>query len=682
MRFLHGVSIAILLVSTTAAAQVPVAELATPPSDARQFTIMSVAGKHGTASTWTAPDGTLMGRMSLNLRGQVWEEDEATKLGADGAIADYRLRGSSPNGDVGETFSIAGGTATWKSPFDGGTAPYTSTAYYLPAGWSIKAGELPIEWLVANPGRDVALLPGGRAQIEKLTTLTVGQGAARQAVTAWAVVGVAGTPFPVWTDAKGKVFAWVGGLTTIRAGYEDAQPALEKAQDVALAARSPILARKLATVPSTPVAFVDVRAFVDGSRFAEHQTVVVNRGRIVAVGPVADVRVPSGAKVFPGAGKTLVPGLWDCHTHVSDDYTGPSELSLGVTSVRDPGNIVALTKARRERRAMGKLLFPHVYASTLIDGKGANSAQFAAVVQSKDEALAAVRQAKADGQAAVKFYGTFDPSWVAPAAAEAHRLELHVHGHLPARMRTKEAIDAGYDEITHIYFVAMQAMPDDVVDHSNGIQRFQGIGRHAKDMDLDAEPMKSLIATMAQRRIAVDPTLVVVESLFVPENGDLSPSYAPFVGTLPPAVERGFRQGGFQPEGGTTRADFRASFHKLKELVGRLHQAGVPIVAGTDGSGLELVRELELYVEAGFTPADALAAATIVPARLVGADKHTGSIAVGKDADLALVEGDPSRTIGDLRHVRIVMMDGKLMDADKLRAAVGISRRPAYEAGE
>jgi imidazolonepropionase-like amidohydrolase len=163
-----------------------------------------------------------------------------------------------------------------------------------------------------------------------------------------------------------------------------------------------------------------------------------------------------------------------------------------------------------------------------------------------------------------------------------------------------------------------------------------------------------------------------------PENGDLSPAYAPFVGALPPAVERGFRQGGFKPEGSTTRDDFRASFRKLEELVGRLHEAGVTIVAGTDGSGLELVRELELYVESGFTPADALAAATIVPARLVGADQHTGSIAVGKNADLTLVEGDPSRTIGDLRHVRAVMMDGKLMDADKLRAAVGVSRRPAY----
>ena len=104
----------------------------------------------------------------------------------------------------------------------------------------------------------------------------------------------------------------------------------------------------------------------------------------------------------------------------------------------------------------------------------------------------------------------------------------------------------------------------------------------------------------------------------------------------------------------------------------------MPIVAGTDGSGLELIRELELYVNAGFTTSEALASATIATAHLVGADARTGSIAVGKAADLVLVDGDPSRTIGDLRHTKIVMMDGKLMDADALRAAGGFAGAPKF----
>jgi imidazolonepropionase-like amidohydrolase len=680
MRVL-GTAIALAL-AAAAGAQVPADQLAKPPADATQFTIMSTAGQHGSIAVWTAADGTLMGRLHLVLRGQVWDEDEAIKVGGDGTIAGYELRGSSPNGDVAETFAVAGGMATWKSQIDHGSSPYSAPAYYLPAGFSIRASDLPVEKLVANPGSEVVLLPGGKARLEKLTTLAVGQGAAQQTVTAWALTGVGGTPQPIWIDAKGKVFGSIGGLSVLRAGYEADQPALQKAQDEAMAKQSPVLARSLATTPDVPVVFQDVQAFVFGNRFEKHVTVVVDHGKIMGIGPASGMKAPPGAIIFDGKGKTLVPGLWDSHMHISNDYDGPSELSIGVTSVRDPGNDDQLTIARRLRRAAGNLLMPHVYASSLIDGKGPNTAQVANVVTSEAEAIKAVDDAKAKGQTGVKFYGTFNPAWVTPAAAEAHKQGLHVHGHLPAGMKPSQAIAAGYDELTHIYFVSMEAMPDEVVQHSNGMQRFAGTGRYMKDVDLDAAPMKSLIATMAKKKIYSDPTLVVVESLFVPENGDLSPAYAPYVGTLPPAVERGFRQGGFAPPPGVTRADYRASFKKEEELVGRMHKAGVPIVAGTDGSGLELVRELELYVESGFSNVDALRAATIVPATLVGADTHSGKIAIGWDADVVLVDGDPSKKIGDLRHTKIVMMDGKLMDADKLRAAVGVSRAPIYERGE
>jgi imidazolonepropionase-like amidohydrolase len=223
----------------------------------------------------------------------------------------------------------------------------------------------------------------------------------------------------------------------------------------------------------------------------------------------------------------------------------------------------------------------------------------------------------------------------------------------------------------------MQAMPDDVIKASNGIMRFEGPGRHARNLDLASNPdIAKIISTMAAKGIYSDPTMVAFEGLYVPENGDLSPSYAPFVGTLPPTTERGFRSGGFAVPKDLTRADYRKSWAKMVELLGMMHKAGVPIVAGTDGAGIEIIHELEIYQQAGFTPAEAIAAATIVPAKLVGMDKQTGSIAVGKNADLVLVEGDPSKRIGDLRQTRVIMLDGKLLDADALRSAAGFSGRP------
>ena len=153
-------------------------------------------------------------------------------------------------------------------------------------------------------------------------------------------------------------------------------------------------------------------------------------------------------------------------------------------------------------------------------------------------------------------------------------------------MRPSQAIAAGYDEVTHINFVMMEAMPDSVVNTSNGINRFEGTGRYAKDVDLQAQPLSGLVATMAAKKITADPTLSVFEGMYVPENGDLSPAYAPYVGTLPPATERGFRQGGFAVPRDLTRADYRKSFAKLMALLADMHTAGVPIVAVPTGQGL------------------------------------------------------------------------------------------------
>jgi imidazolonepropionase-like amidohydrolase len=618
-----------------------------------------------------------MGRESLILRGQVFETDSAAKTGTDGMPASITIRGFTPTGDAGETFSVAGGKASWKSPVDSGGAPYQAPAFYSAQGGPIEETALFLETILARPDKTLNLLPGGRARAEKLTTVTVGSGASAKEVTAWAITGVSNAPIPAWSDAQGKFFGFVFFLSWLPEEYASEHARLNEAQSKALAAQMPALAKSLVRQPAGAVAFTGVRVFdADARKFLENQTVVVEKGRIAAVGPAASVKAPAGAQIFDGKGKTLLPGLWDCHMHLGNDYTGLQELSMGVTSVRDPGNDDSLTLARRERAAKGELLMPHVYPSSLIDGKGPNTAQVANVATSQAEAIALVAKAKEKNFKGVKFYGTLNPDWLPAAVAEAHKLGLHVHGHVPQGIRPLDAINAGYDEITHINWIIMQAMPDSVIAVDNGIARFEGPGRYGKDVDLDGEQLSKIVSAMAAKGIYSDPTMVAFESLYVPENGDLSPSYAPFVGSLPPTVERGFRTGGFAVPKDLTRAHYRASWAKMVALLGKMHKAGVPIVAGTDGAGIELIRELEIYQEAGMTAAEALAAATIVPARLVGQDQNTGSIKVGKAADLFLVEGDPSKKLADLRQTRVVMLDGKLLDADALRAAAGYSGRP------
>ena len=665
------------MTAKVASPQVPAEQLMVPPSTAEKFVVISTAGQHGVSSLWKSGDGTVLSRESILLRGMVWEQDESIHLGPNGQPDRIVIRGVTPTGDAAETFAVSDREARWQSPVDKGSKAYDGSSHYLPQGGTISATAVFAEKLYAAPGRKLTLLPGGEARLVKLTDLTIGQGTNRKTVSAWSIEGLALDPEPIWLDADGKFFAFVQVLAILPEPYTGDFLTLQKAQNDALAARAPALAHRFGVLPATPVAFTHVKVYdAEGGRFLEDQTVVTDKVRIAALGPADSVKVPANARIIDGAGKTLVPGLWDSHMHVEDDVTGPMLLSIGVTSLRNPGAEVAPAIAQAERMAKGELLFPRVFSSALIDGKGPLAAQVGVAVSSASEAVAAVRMAKEKGFIAVKFYGSMKPEWLIPAVAEAKKLGLHVHGHVPATMRPADAIAAGYDEITHINFVMMQAMPDDVVNHSNGIMRFEGTGRYARNVDINAEPLKSLIADMAKKRITVDPTLSAFEGIYVPENGELSPAYAPYAGTMPLATERSFRTGGFTVPKDLTRADYQASFRKLMDLTAALYRAGVPLVAGTDGSGLEIVRELELYVEAGLTPAQALQTATINPARLVKASDITGSITVGKHGDLVLVDGDPSKHIGDLRHTIWVMSDGRLMNADELREAVGFTGRP------
>lgn len=678
-RKVRRVAIAVLIAGSAefASSQIPSDQLMVPPADAEKFAVISAAGQHGTSARWKGENGRLLMRESVLLRGMVWEQDATIHLGPNGQPDRISIRGVTPTGDAAESFAVSDGEARWQTPVDKGANAYDGRSFYLPQGGPAITMALLAEKLYAAPGHKLSLLPGGEARLVRLSDSIVGEGTTRKAVTVFSIEGLSISAQPVWLDENGKFFGIVDVIAILPERHAGDFLKLQKAQNDALAEQAAGLAHRFGALARTPVAITHVQVFdSEAGRFLKDETVVADKGLITVVAASGTVSPPPNAKVINGDGMTLVPGLWDAHMHVGDDATGPMLLSIGVTSIRNPGADVAPTIARAKRIARGDLLFPTVFSSVLIDGKGPLMAQGCVAVSSAAEAIAAVQMAKANGFTGVKFYGSMKPEWLIPAIAEAKKTGLHVHGHVPATMRPADVIAAGYDEITHINMLMMQIMPDEVVNHSNGIQRFEGIGRYARNAAIDAEPMKSLIAEMVNKHIIVDPTLSAFEGILVPENGELSPAYAPFTGTMPPATERGFLTGGFAVPKDLTRSDYRASFGKLMALAAAVHRAGVPIVAGTDGSGLEIVRELELYVEAGLTPGEALQTATINPARLVHAATSTGSIAVGKKADFVLVDGDPSRRIGDLRHTVWVMSEGRLMNSDELRTAAGFTGRP------
>jgi imidazolonepropionase-like amidohydrolase len=676
----HVFLAALLAASASMAVAAPATkeQLMKPPAGARHYTISSTAGKHGDIWSWTTPDGKSAYRMSMSLRGWITEDDQLITPGPDGRPIRIAIRGFTDSGDATEDFHVdSNGVAHWKTAVDSGSAPFANKRYNTYGGpW--LAGEKDIEALVAAGSKGVDLLPNGHASIAIGEPVQIDGPQGPKTVKLAFIKGYGFAPSPVWLDADNRYFGFAGVISLLPQGYEKAGPKLTEVQNQATAAMVRDVAHKfLAPANRTPTLVDHVLMFDSvAGKYLPDRAVLIADGKVAAVGAAGSIGAPAGATVIDGRGKTLLPGLWDAHQHVGDDWNLLQNVATGMTNYRSPGSDIDEALSIYKRRAAGDLLAPDGKISVIIDRKDPLAAQGALTVSSAEEAIAAVDKIKAAGLWGAKFYTSMNPAWIAPAAAEAHKLGLHVHGHVPAGMRPLDAVRAGYDEVTHINFIMMQAMPQEVVDKANTAERLEGPAKYGKDVDLDSPAMKAFYAELAKRGTIIDPTLSVWEPLMTSDGTSLSPEYAPFADIAPPAVARGWKIGGYPLFGGLTRADFRKSFDKMVGLVGRLHDAGVRIVAGTDGYGLELVRELELYQEAGLSNAEALQTATIVPARMTGMDDRVGSIAAGKTADIILVDGDVSKDLRNLRHVETVFLDGYRLEGAALREASGLSGMP------
>jgi imidazolonepropionase-like amidohydrolase len=665
------------IATCAAAAQESKDQLATPPPDARHYTISSTAGKHGDAWSWTRADGRVAYRMSMSMRGWVTEDDEVVTLGGDRRPTAIAIRGYTDQGDATEDFSVDEGVAHWKTAVDAGSAPF-GTRRYNTYGGPWLATDLDIDALVAAGEKGVDLLPTGHASITVGSSVQIEGPHGPKTVKLAFVRGYGFAPSPVWLDADNHFFGNAGVVSLLPEGFEASGPRLKDLQDQATAAMVRSVAHQfLSPAHLTPTLIDHVLLFDSvAGRYLPDRSVLIADGKVAAMGRAGSLTLPTGAVLIDGRGKTLTPGLWDSHQHVGDDWNLLQNVATGMTNYRSPGTTIEDALSIYRRRASGDLLAPDGKISVIIDRKDPLAAQGALTVSSAAEAIADVDKIKAAGLWGVKFYTSMNPAWIAPAAAEAHKLGLHVHGHVPAGMRPLDAVRAGYDEVTHINFILMQAMPQDVVDKSNTAARLEGPARYGKDVDLDSPAMRAFYAELAQRRTIIDPTLTVWEPLMTSDGTAVSPEYAPFAEIAPPSVARSWKIGGYPLSEGLTRDDYRRSFAKMVALVGKLHQAGVRMVAGTDGYGLELVRELELYQQAGLSNAQALQTATIIPARMTGMADRAGSIAAGKTADLILVDGDVSKDLGNLRHVDTVFLDGYRLSGEALRQASGLNGMP------
>lgn len=613
-------------------------------------------------------DGRTVVDYHVDNNGRGPKHREEIVLGADGVPVEWSVAGTSlMGGPVQEKFRWADGVAAWSSQADQGEAKALRPPLYILNDDSPWAEGVYARAALAAGGT-LAVLPSGELRISKVQDLTVGA----EPVTVYRLDGIALAPSYVALDARQNLFASFGPTgAAIRAGSEAEAPRFLALAQQLEQERIRQISAAVAHRFAGPVRLRGVHVFdpVTGQR-GPLSTVVVLRDRITQVLPDDGGPAPADQVVIDGAGGTVYPGLHDMHSHTALD-SGLYYLAAGVTQTRDLGNGNAFLQDLLPRIAAGEIAGPHVVPTGFIEGRSPFSARHGFVVDSLPAALDAVRWYGDRGYREIKLYNSFNPDWVKPVAAEARRLGMGTTGHVPAFGSPDRAIADGYGAIAHINQLMLGWVLKPGEDTRTPL-RLTGMAR-AAELNLRSAPVRKTVALMQRSGTALDTTAMILERLMLSRAGQVAEADAPYLAHMPIGYQR-FRQRSFVDIAGPDDdARYRRAFDRLVETLGLLHRSGVQLLPGTDdGTGVSVHRELELYVRAGMTPAQALRAATLDSAAYLGQDGQRGSIAPGKLAELVLVAGDPATDISAVRRPRLVIAGGAIYYPAEIYRALGI----------
>ncbi len=640
------------------------------------YDVLYAGTKSGALRTVVGENGRMHVSFSYRDNGRGPDSEEDIAALPDGTLKSYRQTGKNTYGAIlDERFSISGKRASWRTPADRGSRDLEGPALYLPTYGSPEVNAVIVR-ASQKAGGKIAALPGGLLRSEKLADARVGPSGAERAVALYAIFGADLQPDWVWLDddAGQRLFAAItpGGRQVILAGFEAAAPALEMLQVEAEAKFIVDTAAKHTQALPQPILIRNVRVY-DTAKMAlgDPADVYVNEGRIAAIYP-ANSPARDPATVIDGAGRALLPGLFDMHAH-EDAWNTILQIAGGVTSSRDMGNDNGYLAKLRADIAAGRAIGPHIEPAGYIEGEGPFASRGGFVVKDLAEAENAVDWYAERGYRQVKLYNSIKPEWAQPIAAYAHSRGLRVSGHVPAFSRSERVVREGYDELQHINQMVLNFVSDPDTD-SRTILRFNLVGERARTIDLDSQKVRDFIQLLVDHKTVIDPTMATFEATYTQKPGDMDPSMAPVADHFPFANQRGWRNNSTDVSGGKL-ATYRESWQRMMQLLGRLHDAGVPLVAGTDSlAGFMLHRELELYVQAGIPAGEAIRIATENGARYAGVLADRGTIERGKRADLILVDGDPTKDISDIRRVSYVLKDGVGFAPASIYEAFGIRR--------
>ncbi len=558
-------------------------------------------------------------------------------------------------GEPADRFEVVHDSVVWRGPGKDSTrsAPFSPGTFYQLRSFTAYDQTVLARFLLGRPDHFARLLPRGTARLETVGDTVVRTRLGRQHVRLVMMRDTTGDASGVWLDDRNQLFSdeVEGWFVTLRPGAEPALPALRVIEMRYRDANGAALGQRLAPPPASAIAIVGGDLFDSERGIVRPRTSVLIRGtRIEAVGPADSVAIPAGATVIDATGKTVMPGMWDMHSHSfgsSQTTRSVSDLAQGITTIRDLASDLDIATSLRDRSAAGILAAPRVVLAGFIEGPGRWAGPSEAIASTEEQALAWIARYDSLGYKQIKLYNLVQQDLVPAIAREAHRRGMRLSGHVPRGLSTPDAVRLGFDEINHIAFLLSTFYPDSL--YVPEMRAYSAVASAvAPNFDVDRPDFTAMLELFKQRGTVIDPTV----------NLWLSPRAqggvpAPNVGIPRPASDSI-----------ADRADAT-----LLRVVKRLYDAGITIVPGTDGSSYN--SELENYERAGIPAAQVLRIATLVPAQVMKDDKEYGSIAPGKVADLIIVAGKPAEHVADLRKVERVIRAGRVYESKALRAAIG-----------
>ena len=441
--------------------------------------------------------------------------------------------------------------------------------------------------------------------------------------------------------------------------------------------------------PENILAISDVTVIdATGAPAKPNMTVIITGDQITRIAKTGEVAIPKNAQVIDGKGKFLIPGLWDMHVHtvwkgLPEKYF-PMFIANGVTGVRDMASDLGLLKQLRKDINEGKLMGPRLIGGPMVDGPIPIWPVPSISISNEADARKTVAAIKDKGADFIKVYSLIPRQAYFALADEAKKRGIPFAGHVPISVSAAEASDAGQKSIEHMEGILLdcsteepelrKTIEESIKDAKDTDQIRASLVRALNETSsrtletYSEEKATALFARFARNGTWQAPTLVVHRvGAFLDDKDFTNDPRLKY-------VRRDLRdswknQDDFRLKNRTAESSElgKRLLQKRLEIILAMHRAGVKMLAATDAlvmyvfPGFSLHDELELFVQAGLTPMEALQTATRNPAIYLGLSDLVGTVEIGKKADLVLLEANPLENISNTKRINAVVVNGKLI---------------------